>query len=81
MDTFTKAELIKRIQAERSRFSGAISGLSEAQMEAPGAEAEWSVKDIAAHLMFWQQRAVFLLECARDGWQPGKDRWSGSTLF
>jgi hypothetical protein len=79
-DTITKADLIERIRAEHQLFEAAIDGMTDAHMTAPGAEANWSVKDIAAHLAFWQQRAIFLLECARDGWQVDKNRWSGGDI-
>jgi hypothetical protein len=81
MDQHTrKARLLDQIRAEHRRFDEAIAGLSEAQMTAPGAEADWSVKDIAAHLVFWQQRAIFLLECARTGWRDQNDRWGGASV-
>jgi hypothetical protein len=75
-----KTQLVELIRAEHLNFDGLIQGLSEAEVTAPGVEADWSIKDIAAHLMFWQQRAIFFLECVRDGWQPEKDRWSVGSI-
>jgi uncharacterized protein (TIGR03083 family) len=72
----TKAELLSYIEAETRKFEEAISGLDEAAMTTPGVEGDWSVKDVAAHLMFWQHRAIFLLEAARDGYSRERDRWA-----
>jgi hypothetical protein len=71
----SRAGLLRLIRAAHSAFEDGIDGLTDAQMATPGTEVAWSVKDIAAHLMYWEQRAIFYLECARDGWQPEKDRW------
>lgn len=80
MEHVTKAELIETIRAEYRNFEQATAGLTEAQMTQPGAEAHWSVKDIAAHLAFWQQRAVFYLESACDGYREEANRWAGDDV-
>lgn len=76
MEHMTKAQLIEALRAEYRNFEQATAALSEAQMIEPGAEEYWSVKDIAAHLAFWQQRAVFYLISARDGYKKEADRWA-----
>jgi hypothetical protein len=80
LDPKNKVELLALLRSEYGNFAEATAGLSEAQMTAPGAEVKWSVKDIAAHLLFWQGRAVFLLECASTIYQPDKDRWRGADV-
>lgn len=52
----TKADLLKEILAARVRLDKVLSGLSPAEKETPGVIADWSVKDILAHLMDWEQR-------------------------
>jgi len=52
-----KAELMARLQREWAAVEQAISGLTEAQMVAPGEEG-WSVKDHLAHLTHWEQILV-----------------------
>lgn len=76
----TKAELIEKLRIEYHNFDEATAGLTEAQMSEPGAEERWSVKDIAAHLAFWQQRAVFYLECAQKGYDKEADRWAEGSV-
>lgn len=76
----SKADLLALIRAEQANLHNAIDGLDEAALNAPGAEVDWSVKDIAAHLLFWQQRAIFYLQCAKTGWDPKADRWAGASV-
>jgi hypothetical protein len=76
----SKANLLDLARAEHQKFDDLMRGVSDEKISAPGAEGDWSAKDIAAHLMFWQQRAIFFLECARDGWQPDNDRWSVGSV-
>ena len=54
----TKAELLKAIKEERQRLEALLKGLSDADMVKPTKPAEWSVKDILAHVTAWE--AYFL---------------------
>lgn len=80
MEPKNKTGLVALLREEYGNLEVGIAGLTEAQMTTPGAEAQWSVKDIAAHLLFWQQRAVFYLQCAQSGYQAEKDRWRGADV-
>jgi hypothetical protein len=51
----SKAQLLKDIQTERRRLEKNISALSEEDMTRPGVTGSWSVKDILAHLVAWEQ--------------------------
>jgi hypothetical protein len=62
-----KAELLARIRAGRASLRGLLSELSEAQMVAPNAVGTWSVKDLLAHLVVHEQRALEELDCALRG--------------
>jgi hypothetical protein len=51
-----KAELLQEIGVERSRLDALLEQLTPRQMTQAGATlAGWSVKDILAHLIAWQQ--------------------------
>jgi hypothetical protein len=67
-----KAELLGRIRAARASLRGLVSELSEAQMIAPNAVGTWSVKDVLAHLVVHEQRALEELDCALRG-EPTPD--------
>jgi uncharacterized protein (TIGR03083 family) len=51
----TKDALLKDIRTERGALEEFLSALTPPQMVMPGAIAEWSVKDVLAHLAEWEQ--------------------------
>jgi uncharacterized protein (TIGR03083 family) len=51
----TRSQLLDEIETERKRLEANLAGLSDAEMVEPGACADWSVKDILAHLVAWEQ--------------------------
>ena len=46
----------------------------------PGAEGSWSVKDVLAHVTFWNEVAARYLEGALKGERPAKSKYSGLGL-
>lgn len=54
----TKAELVASIHATREKLNKKFSILSPEQMVWPGSMDDWSVKDILAHLVDWEQRFI-----------------------
>jgi hypothetical protein len=57
-EKMTKAELIERTQVERKRFQELLGQLSEEQMLQPNVQGAWSVKDIVAHVIDWEERMI-----------------------
>jgi len=35
---------------------------------------------VVGHILFWEQRALFMLKAARDGYREQDDIWQGSTV-
>lgn len=64
-EAMSKAELIERSRAERARFAEPLGDLGRDQMLQPNLQGKWSVKDIIAHVVDWEERMV---------------RWLGETL-
>jgi hypothetical protein len=56
----SKAELLEMRRALYTHFDALIAGLSEQQIQMPGVNGDWSVKDHIVHLTFWER--VNLLE-------------------
>jgi uncharacterized protein (TIGR03083 family) len=50
-----KEDVLTAIHSERKVLEELIAPLSPEQMTAPGALGEWSVKDVLAHLVEWEQ--------------------------
>lgn len=56
----SKAELVEMRRALYTHFDALIAGLNEQQIQVPGVNGDWSIKDHIAHLTFWER--VNLLE-------------------
>jgi hypothetical protein len=54
----TKTALLKAIEEERNALEQLLAELSPEQMVQPGIVGEWSVKDVLAHLLEWQQMVL-----------------------
>ena len=58
-DYMTADDLLSRARDERERLMALWSELSEAEMTAlPGPQEDWSVKDMIAHIAWWQEAMV-----------------------
>ncbi|MFQ5981233.1 MAG: ClbS/DfsB family four-helix bundle protein [Candidatus Heimdallarchaeota archaeon] len=66
----TKSKLIDQIRAERASLEAVISGLTDKQMELPGVQGEWSVKDIIVHVTVWEQRGINWIRAVAKGERP-----------
>ena len=51
-----KAQMLERIQTERRRLEKNLTSLPEAVLVEKGVLGDWSIKDIMAHLVDWEQR-------------------------
>ncbi len=51
----TGARLASILRAERSRWNELLAQVGPERMDAPGVEGEWSVKQIVAHLTWYEQ--------------------------
>lgn len=54
----TKAQVIAKIETGWSDFNAAWDGLSPDQMLQPGVMDEWSVKDLIAHVSWWEEESL-----------------------
>lgn len=53
-----KQELYEVIHQERIKLNKALDNLTDEQKQRQGACGDWSVKDILAHLVEWEQRGL-----------------------
>jgi hypothetical protein len=54
----TKVELLESIRSTRQQLEKKFGKLTPEQMVWPGSMGDWSVKDILAHLVDWEQRFI-----------------------
>lgn len=57
-DQLTKAALLDKLRAGRAEWEALLARVGEGRMTAPGVEGEWSVKDVAAHIMVYERWVV-----------------------
>lgn len=70
-----KTQIIAELQQEYHRWEDILAGMSEEQITAPTLDANWSVKDVMAHLWAWQQRSIARMEAALHNREPVLPQW------
>lgn len=66
----SKTDLLNRIRSDRAAFAALWQGLTDEQMlQRPGPQPDWSVKDLIAHVTWWEQ---FMVKRVRK-WAAGQD--------
>lgn len=58
----TKDQLLEKVAQERGRLNSLINQVGEDRVAVPGVEGKWSVKDIIAHITFWEERLARRLQ-------------------
>jgi uncharacterized protein (TIGR03083 family) len=53
-----KNELLRRMRTAHADLEGLLAGLTDEQLTREGAVGAWSVKDILAHLTWWEQDSL-----------------------
>jgi hypothetical protein len=75
-EQISRSELLEAIRTEHNRLEVTLAQLDEAQMIRPGVVGDWSVKDILAHIVAWEQRMVRWVGEALQGKLPADpDNW------
>lgn len=59
-------EILTRIDAAWNAFLPSLDGLTEEQASHPGVAGYYSVKDILAHLAWWEEQTSKVVESGRD---------------
>ncbi len=70
-----KDPIVTMLHEEYSRWEELLDAMPEEQIVAPQLSAGWSIKDVVAHLMAWQQVSIARLEAARSGTMPVLPAW------
>ena len=69
-DQMNLAQLAALIRATSTRMELLLAQLSVAEINQPGAVGVWSVKDVLAHIAFWERYAVSILQAVAHGETP-----------
>ena len=65
-----RGQLLKRLSSAWEELLESYAGLSEAEMLEPGLTGNWSVKDIIAHISWWEEEALKYLPLILEGGTP-----------
>jgi hypothetical protein len=65
-----KQQVISKLEQAWEAFNDAYAGLSDEQMVQPGVTGDWSVKDILAHVSWWEEEALKHLPHILEGGRP-----------
>jgi len=67
-----KKQLFQRIDRAWEALKASYTGLSESELAEPGVMGTWSVKDIIAHVTWWEEEALTHLPLILTGGKPPK---------
>lgn len=71
-----KSHILAALQEQFEAWDQMLSGLTEAQANAPTEGIEqWSIKDVIAHLKGWQQRTLARVDAAANNREPIFPKW------
>ena len=62
--------VLQRLDAAWADFERSYAGLSDAQLLVPGVTGRWSVRDVIAHVTWWEEEALEHLPLVREGGRP-----------
>jgi hypothetical protein len=65
-----KQQILDKLQQSWMSLTESYAGLSDAQLLEPGVSGEWSVKDILAHVSWWEEEALKHLPTILQGGRP-----------
>lgn len=63
-------QVLERLDAAWKDFTESYAGLTMAQMMIPGVTGDWSVRDLIAHVTWWEEEALKHLPLIRAGGRP-----------
>lgn len=75
-----RGEFLRRLNIEHARFEKVLAQLTAAQLTLPGILGDWSVKDVLAHLIAHEQRALLELQYAQRGERLDIDHSANDTF-
>ena len=70
----TQRPIAELMRADHARLEALLAGIPDEVFGRPGIFSDWSVKDMLAHITFWEQRLIAYTNGAKESLvQPGED--------
>jgi hypothetical protein len=78
-----KEQVIAKLENAWSDFRESYAGMDDTRLLEPGVIEDWSVKDLMAHVSWWEEEALKYLPYALEGKRPPryKDQYGGIDAF
>ena len=79
----TRQRVLEKLNAAWAAFEESYAGLSDAELLTPGVTGRWSVRDVIAHVTWWEEEALEHLPRVREGGRPPRYsvRYGGIDAF
>lgn len=61
-----KASILEQIRSTHAPLEALLASIDDARMTQPGVNGEWSVKDILAHITWWEQHLLRRMRTGQD---------------
>jgi uncharacterized protein (TIGR03083 family) len=69
-----KTDILEHVHATHNEFSEALAQIPPERMTLPGVNGDWSVKDVLAHISWWERHLLRRLHTGQDDlYRPGVD--------
>jgi DinB superfamily len=65
-----RGRLLQRLEEAWAAFQESYAGLSDAELMEPGVTGTWSVRDVIAHVTWWEEEALTHLPLILAGGRP-----------
>jgi hypothetical protein len=79
-DRLTIAQLLEVMRAARSNWEALVAEAGEARLTEPGVEGDWSLKDIIAHITYFETWATNCLMAIRRGEPLPQSEYKGLSV-
>ena len=79
-DHLTAAQLLEVMRAARSNWEALLAEIGEARLTEPGVEGDWSVKDIIAHITYYETWAADNVMAFRRGDPRPQSEYKGLEM-
>ncbi len=76
-------QVLERLEKAWKEFEASYAGLTEEQLMTPNVTGAWSVRDIIAHVTWWDEEALKHLPVVLEGGRPERysDKYGGIDDF
>jgi Mycothiol maleylpyruvate isomerase N-terminal domain len=61
-----KAQILEQVRATHQEFEGILAQIAPDRLTQPGVNGDWTVKDVLAHITWWEQHLLRRLRTGQD---------------